>query len=63
MRTQSVKYDGGHLVYVVNLSSRAQTVKLVGEKPLGLMTDLLTGEQYGPMLELKPLVPLMLRVK
>jgi hypothetical protein len=63
VRTQSVKYDGGHLVYVVNLSSRAQTVKLVGEKPLGLMTDLLTGEQYGPMLELKPLVPLMLRVK
>jgi hypothetical protein len=63
VRTQSVKYKGGHLVYIVNLSSRAQTVKLVTETPPGSMIDLMTGEQCGPMLEMKPLVPLMLKVK
>ena len=63
VRTQSVRRDGGYLVYVVNMSSRPQTVKLIADEPLGAATDLLTGEPHGPLLELEPLVPFVLEIE
>ena len=62
VRTQTVRREGGYLVYVVNMSSRPQTVKLIADEPLGAATDLLTGEPHGPLLELEPLVPLLLEI-
>jgi hypothetical protein len=63
VRTQTVKRDGGYLVYIVNLFNKPRTVELVAERPLGSSTDLLTGERCGPIMELQPLEPKLLFVE
>ncbi len=63
VRTQTVERDGEYLIYLVNLLSRSQAVRLVADGPLGSVTDLLTSERSGPLLELKPLVPMVLSVQ
>lgn len=60
---RAVEREGAYLVYLVNLLNRQQTVKLIAHEPLGEAIDLISGARGGPLFELEPLRPMLLRVK
>jgi hypothetical protein len=54
--------DEGCVVYLVNLLGKARAVRLVAEEAVGEVVDLISGDSQGPLFELQPLRPMLLRV-
>ena len=62
VHTATSESDDGRLVYVINLLSHRQEVRIQTAEPFTEAVDLVTGKPRGPLVELAPLEFVLLRI-